>query len=389
MGKITARYSSILALLGVALLPNVALALDCEWISQTLLPESETVPASLPAILWTGRPTTQQIAEPSKIISFTRKDSAGAVSDVAFRIEAQTMTGLSGVKIVPTDSLVAGSTYRIVADPLNGSGLDPNKDFDVSEFTTQAAIPLPDSEDLGVVLSNGGIQHKNLSFIASGGGMVDFPAVYQDFAVELSAELKPWSAALIFETLVDGKRWKQPRPACHVRMGRSWHGRGVDRVFASCASEEANEYINSGVEPGTHTIEFRARLEGSSIEFKSNIVSVELNCETSGASGGSETGETDTGSSSSSGASSSTGGETGTQSSSATSADSTATQPGSSAVPGTPGASTPGTTSSPERGCSVASGAFPPGATALAFCLGLFGWRRRLRLPDQDKLPSS
>lgn len=293
-----------LSLLGFIAAPRIARAVDCEWIAQTLVPSDGEVPASLPSIVWTASPNTAQSQDPSSIVSFSRIDDKGASTPVPFRFEPVDFDGTKATKIVPNNPLEAGLHYRIVANPLNGENLDATKDFDTSEFKTSAALAIPRSTKLGILRLTSALKRERLSII-DGGGAVEFPAVIQEISLELSPELTAWGPALIYETLVDGVPWNEPEPICSTRLGESWVGRGVDRVFASCGTPEQNKFVRSGVTRGKHTLQFRARLVGSTQVYLSNQMSVNFECQPDTSTG------TDTTSTTGDSSGTSTGSETG------------------------------------------------------------------------------
>lgn len=350
---VSSAFVSILAV------PKVCVAVDCEWISQALLPRDGTVPASLESIAWSMRLSPEHAAKVKSYVRFSKTDAAGNTSDVDFRVENQDYPRLQGSKLIPAQPLLPGYRYRIVADPMSGENLDPEKDFDRSEFLVTKAAPLPTSNHLGTLQLDGGVQHKEISFISGGWFRID--AAFQDLKIDLDEAFKPWASALIYETLVDGKPWSEPRNDCGTRLGWSWHGHGVDRVFASCAGPETDEYLNAGVKRGSHTARLRARLAGSDTVFYSSAVNFNLDCDGLEESGGTGT-EDDT----SSAQSSSSSGGAGTSSDEITTSsvnDSTGSSGGSgtpSAAPGGAGGDSSGTDSS----AALPGAAGNPGAPA-------------------------
>lgn len=370
MGSMTRSRTRLLGTIGLAMsslvvVPGSARAVDCEWFSQTLVPNSGEVPASLSSILWTASPSSAQIADPSSVVSFTRIDERGASTSVPFRIVSTRLGNEEVTSIVPEQPLVAGQRYRVVANPLNGENLDPAKDFDTSEFKASAALEIPATAILGALRLKSGIKRERLS-ILDGGGAVEFPAVFQDIELVVSPELAPWRSALVYETLVDGVTWNEPEPVCSHRLGSSWMGRGVDRVFASCGTPEENKFVRSGVALGEHSLQLRARLVGSAQVYLSNEVKVKFDCQPDASSdtGSSSTSEGAT--ATSSGAS--TGGSSGS--------DGTHTSEG--ATQGTTGTSS-GSQGSPSVTCSVSgTGAFTWSLGVLAILgMGLFCRGRR------------
>lgn len=344
-----------LSMIGLIAVPDTARAFDCSRISQTIVPSQGEVPASLSSIFWTASPNSEQAADPASIVSFVRIDDSGASTSLPFRIEPTRLGTLTVTSIVPEQPLVEGQRYRVVANPLNGDNLDPAKDFDTSDFKASASLDLPTTSNLGVLKLKSGIKRERLSFI-SYGGEVEFPAVFQDIELEVSPELGPWQAALVFETLVDGETWKEPRPMCSNRLGASWKGRGMDRVFASCGTPEENKLVRSGVAQGEHTLQFRARLAGSTQVFLSSELRVKFDCQPDASS--------DTGTTGTSGA-------VGTSGSS---------EPDGTQTSGGTGGGSPGSDKSQGGTCSM----LDHGSRDPSWCLGILvilgsGWMPRRR----------
>ncbi len=175
-----------------------------------------------------------------------------------------------------------------------GSGLADDSAQQLS-LTTTDEQPLPDAGLGALIVSEPMHGPLNLASI-DGGCAAPVESAYVDVSVALDAATSPWKDALVFETRVDGAPWK-PSGFLPVSPpeGESWIGRGVDRVFATCESNE--DVVVDGLAEGTHVVEIRARLPASKIVLASTKVEVLLTCLEAGSTSGDDgtsTGDTAT-----------------------------------------------------------------------------------------------
>jgi hypothetical protein len=142
-------------------------------------------------------------------------------------------------------------------------------------FQTSAVAPMPTA--LGnLIVTAGGV--GSLDAVTSSGSctssiLVDRVMVTLDFA----PDARPWREVLHFETLVDDRVWNGNPTGNYVAPGTSGHGRGVDMVFRVCESHDPGVGI-PGVGPGPHTVAMRARLPGTTMEWMTEPVSIQLEC---------------------------------------------------------------------------------------------------------------
>lgn len=108
--------------------------------------------------------------------------------------------------------------------------------------------------------------------------------------LELDPQLQPFADLLMYETLVDGEPWHHtPRFFAPLQIGRSWIGRGVDLVFATCPGGGSD-----GVSLGPHEVQMLARIPGlPDVLLASNVVEITLECATTAETG--DDGESDHG----------------------------------------------------------------------------------------------
>jgi uncharacterized protein (TIGR03382 family) len=221
--------------------------------------EGATVPANLSAFYW----------EPDTRLS-------GRVSDPA-RVSLTTAAGVE-VPITGTplpngdwvfsidEPLVPGVGY-VLADfnVCVGDQLGPT-----ASFTAGPPAPLP--IDLGTLTTS---DHQIAVFDVAASGSCSASIEGDQVLVELdpSETALPWRDALMFETLVDGGRWRpQPSINSSIPAGTSWRGRGVDRVYTMCGNDPFG-----GTTEGLHEVTMRASLPGSTAVMSSSVP-IELLC---------------------------------------------------------------------------------------------------------------
>ena len=113
-------------------------------------------------------------------------------------------------------------------------------------------------------------------------------AAYVDAIVSLDPSARPWERLLVWETIVDGAPYApsgsySPESGYGLPEGYvsdaagSWLGRGIDRVYATCAGLPANVF-DEGVEPGIHEVSFRAHLPGTDIALETGVAAIDLVC---------------------------------------------------------------------------------------------------------------
>ncbi|MCX4245539.1 hypothetical protein [Paraliomyxa miuraensis] len=192
-------------------------------------------------------------------------------------------------------------------------------------------------------------------------------AMVVDVTLALDPALEPLADLLMYETYVDGMRWRpitgyfsEPAP------GESWVGRGEDRIYAICIDGE-------GGSPTPRVVQMRARIAGfPEVTFDSDELEIVLDCQSdagssSGADGsGGETGE------------GSGGGSVGEPTSAADDATAASTSVGSGAgTDGTQGSSGGDGGLSEPGSCACRSGSGGAGGMGLLGLLLLGRFRRR------------
>jgi hypothetical protein len=254
-----------------------------ECLPDRFLPvEGGSLPANLPGLYWeAGSDQTPDldasVEDPGRTrpeqLTFRCTGVGGSTRDVPFHVEQPAESWQSGT-IVPDAALNAGEHCALgtsfepcaVEDFNSGSkvGLTGRAEFDVI-----APTPLP--TEFGTLRADAAsVRDLTLAHDASCYEQSVLCAVQID--AELAAATQPWAELLVFETIVDGKRWRASRAANLPNIqGGSFVGRGVDVVF-----ERPNE--NDGFTPVTRTVVMRAALPGTAIVLESAPIEIALDC---------------------------------------------------------------------------------------------------------------
>jgi hypothetical protein len=102
--------------------------------------------------------------------------------------------------------------------------------------------------------------------------------VAQDIHIDEPAAIDRWRFALLFETVLNGKRDWQPRAhLCgNYPPGSSWRGYGTDIIFAECASAAAKEI--AGTREGEHEVYMTVTVPGTQLVAITKKHSFRLTC---------------------------------------------------------------------------------------------------------------
>lgn len=358
------------ALLAAAAAPAVADACSPPFCNfGTQIPgDMSIVPANLPGIFWL---TDDGVAATPESVRLYRVSDSQEVP-----LELTSLGGgLHDIKLL--EQLAPDQAHALVlGSECIGTGLADDT-APVFELMTAAASPLPDA--LGDLVASG-LMHGPLELATTNGGCSEpVESAYVDVTLELAPAAVPWRDVLVFETWVDGQPWS---PSDFLPLppppGESWLGRGVDRVYATCAP---GDVVDPGLSEGKHKVVIRARIPGGDVVLASPPIDVQLTCSdvgTSSSGGESSTGDTST----SSGGDTSGGGVTSTSEGNVTGTGDT-TGPGglTDASTAASDASAGGTSGPPhEVGCAChAGGDASPFGPALASALLLALTRPRPR----------
>ncbi|MFT3923284.1 MAG: hypothetical protein QM778_12190 [Myxococcales bacterium] len=261
-------------------------------------PNIGSVPANLPAVLWwpgslLGAPATVTHDD----VRFVRIVD-GVNTDVEFELVARD----DHYEILPSAPLEVGARYavwslqckdesdagvwsesfpeqppldrqqqQIAAEQVGGSGYLPAA---LGYFEVTDAAPMPDS--LGQLQATSAVRREievpDQENVGECSNRIE--AVTVDIHL---AERSAWYGALEFGTVVDGKPYR-PRVSKvgGFRPGGSWIGRGVDRLFVSCALDREEP---SALTAGNHRVQLVASIPGTAVQLVSDEVVVNLSCD--------------------------------------------------------------------------------------------------------------
>ncbi|HVH98030.1 MAG TPA: MYXO-CTERM sorting domain-containing protein [Enhygromyxa sp.] len=177
----------------------------------------------------------------------------------------------------PATPLDPGKTYRFeFPDDLCGPAFNRS-------FVTAPAVELSTSSLGSLVAAPPELAQIEIPASVTCSASVD--AVRVDVELELDPQLEPFAGVLMYETLVDGKRWHhEPQLFASPKLGESWVGRGVDSIFSTCPDGSWN-----GVSPGPHQVQMRAEIPGlPGVVLESDVIEIVLECATTGETGDDE-----------------------------------------------------------------------------------------------------
>ncbi|MET0390954.1 MAG: MYXO-CTERM sorting domain-containing protein [Polyangiales bacterium] len=220
----------------------------CGW--HKFLPRTgATIPQNTPAVAWqlylTGDP---QEAIPE--IRYLRVDR-DRVEDVDFTAEA-TANGLYWLRA----ALQVGARYRLEESPpgaCHGSAVE----FEVGE-------PAPFPKHLGILEATS--EEIGCLRVASSSSAcaAPLPAAVARTRLKLDRSAEPWAALLMFQTLVDGKRWWSQ---ANLDNSAGVFGRSDDLLFAECSGpvgfERAVDIYIEGLAASSHRARISATLPGT------------------------------------------------------------------------------------------------------------------------------
>lgn len=229
-----------------------------------------TVPLNTAALVWT--PYQPFIGDPGTITTSSVSLVASDGERVPVRLGAAIPDAYYAWEIAPERALREGITYQLEQPSFCGASSAPPS---LGPIVVGPAAPLPTT--LGA-----------LTVETATVGWLDIPhgascataamSAHAGIELALSAEALPWRDALVFETYVDGQRWKPQRYTNRrVPAGESWSGRGRDRVYGVCPS--TSFFDQRGVPLDVpHTVVMRATLPGTAVALETAPVTVMLSC---------------------------------------------------------------------------------------------------------------
>lgn len=234
-------------------------------------PESSAVPANFGGVLWRPRSSWSPPTVTAGSTALFDLSSEPAIP-VSVRLEPQS-TG--GWLVKPAQPLKPGTDYRLLgADFCDGTGL-ADQTAEAREFRVAPAAALP--VELGVLRLGTATRGELWVKTVSGSCSETISAASVLVSVDLAPGALPWRDLFVFRTLVDGQPWHaQGSIKQQLVAGGSWQGRGVDLLFARCATPDPG--TDSGLEEGRHAVRIVAELPGLGVSLNTAEASFELRC---------------------------------------------------------------------------------------------------------------
>jgi hypothetical protein len=229
------------------------------------VPDQGKVPANVPGLFWRPMSGPAASADPRNVVLAT---AAAPTTPIAFT--AQPFAN-GDYLLVPVAPLAEGSYVLGDRNTCSATGATGPQ----VAFTVGPAAPLP--TDLGILIAPApSIADLDLE-TRTGSCSSRATTAQASFELVPSSSALAWREALHFETLVDGQPWSyQTSLNVRVAPGASPTGRGRDRVFSVCASDDKSLV---GLAPGAHTVAMRATLPGTKNMLTSSTLDVTLRCE--------------------------------------------------------------------------------------------------------------
>ena len=219
------------------------------------------VPANAPGIYWMPMSGDTAGTDPGNVVLAT---AAEPTTPLAF---TATPNADGSYLLVPTEPLAADTTY-VVTDLNKCEGysgiIGPTASFQVT-----ASAPMPTA--LGTIAE---VKNETGPLdVGTGSGSCSTEVTAHQITItpELIYEATPWSDLFHFEVLVDGRVWKR---TSSINLTASPRGSWV--LYHTC--ESADPGAADGLSAGTHVVEARATLPGTTTVLASNQLTVELKC---------------------------------------------------------------------------------------------------------------
>jgi len=229
------------------------------------VPDQGKVPANVPGLFWRPMSGPAASADPRNVVLAT---AAAPTTPIAFTAQ---LFANGDYLLVPVAPLAEGSYVLSDRNTCSATGATGPQ----VAFTVGPAAPLP--TDLGILIAPApSIADLDLG-TRTGSCTSRATTAQASFELVPSSSALAWCEALHFETLVDGQPWSyQTSLNVLVAPGASPTGRGRDRVFSVCASDDKSLV---GLAPGAHTVAMRATLPGTKNMLTSSTLDVTLRCE--------------------------------------------------------------------------------------------------------------
>ena len=177
--------------------------------------------------------------------------------------------------IAPTETLAPGNRYLFTHQDDRYQPARTEKVEAIVENTAFAAV----KDQVQLWLSP---SRRTQLDVATAGGMCSRSAdvVALDVYISEPAAVERWRFALLFDTVLDGKRdWRPQRHVCEsYPPGSSWQGNGSDMIFAECTGAGSNEV--AGTREGEHDVYMTVSVPGTTLDATTKKHSFALTCTT-------------------------------------------------------------------------------------------------------------
>lgn len=170
--------------------------------------------------------------------------------------------------VAPAEGFVAGAAYTF------GQEAVP---FGAGALASEVAVTVSREKLAGApaTLTVGPVPTGALRVAAGASCSASVEAAQVALAADLPVEARPFAAALVWETAIDGKPWRPAESICSpTPWGRSWRETGQDLVYAACAEAVLGD---RGTTLGGHEVRMTARLPGTDVAF-SATAAIALAC---------------------------------------------------------------------------------------------------------------
>lgn len=256
-----------LALVALPLLLSARPADACSplqcWPGAFVPNQGATVPASAEALYW--RPMSGQVEIDPASVRLVASGEPVAITT--------TELPNGDYLIEPTQPLVSGTEYRL--EDSTECGESGTADGPQATFTATAAVALPTV--LGSLVATAPARSTITVGTSSGSCSSEADVVSANVSLTFDAGAAPWRHVLHYTTYVDDQVWASSgNILASTDPGASWIGRGADRLYSVCSSEDTG--IGDGLSEGSHVVRIEATLPGTSVALVSSTVTVELDC---------------------------------------------------------------------------------------------------------------
>lgn len=258
------RTSILMTLMLSSGLAAAAWACKCPGpIALGLLADDGALPANARGLLWDYVPpagSSQRTLPAIKLLG-----SNGQVMKLAS--EPVVLDGRKMALLRPADGFKPGQTYVFKG----ASAMSLNQKVTVTLSMTSLQKH-PGSLELRL----GHLKRQEVSIATHEGSCFrKISAGVLPVEIKLPQAAETFRSQLYYQTLVDNKLWHPLTSQCDLFLpGISWLGeRGGDQLYTAC-----DPGSKAGLSPGRHTVEMRALLPGTDLEYRSEKISVELSC---------------------------------------------------------------------------------------------------------------